>query len=576
MKLVDKKGGLKISTPVVFALLGLCVFIFYGQIFKTWFQQDEWLMIGKFAYLNSQSSVFLEKSFFWNFIPNPVYAFYPLADFLFAILVSIFKLNFDGYAAASLLLLTINSFLLYLAVFRLTGKTKLALLSGFMFATLGIGQKAVTWVIASTNTQSAVMFSLLAFIVYDKFLQKGGWGKLFLTIFLFFLALLGKETAIALILILPLRSVFSLRKANEKKRAKTGLIFIIIFFLLYGLFRYFIITKGIELNPHAGFLTRAPNLGEYISLILWSPVRSVVGVFVSPDILYKLGRLLTVMVFPKYLSMQNTTAFGQLSETTGVDLANIFMFIPIIFILYKSYKLIPLKDTKVKELFFLALVIIFSSIMISLMLSTRGINAILQIPRSRDLYLPTIGSSIALSIFFLYSYRAFKVRIGKILVILAFGLLTMHNHYHINKFVVYPETQKAAVRENIIQRIDNAYPSLPKKVVFYTESDTPYYGSSIPSMPFQTGFGRTLLVWYGTKSGDRPTDFMKDEFLYLSNDQGYREINDYGFGYFTDLDKLEATVKEYKLSPDSVIAFAYSGKDNSLKDISREVRKKIK
>lgn len=575
MKLINKKRNLKVSAPIIFIILSCLALLFYGQIFNTWFQQDEWLMIGKFAYLNSQSKIFLERSFFWNFIPNPTYAFYPLADYFFAFLVKIFKLNFDGYAIASLFLLSINSFLLYKVVLRLTGKNKLALLSSILFATSGIGQKAITWVIASTNTQSALFFSLLTILAFDKFVQKGGWKKLFVSIFLFFLALLSKETAVVLFLVLPLYSFFNLVRSENNARAKTGIFAVITFFLLYGLFRYFLITKGIQLNPHAAFLTRALNLKEYMLLILWSPVRSVVGVFISPDILYKLGKLSTVIFFPKYRYLQNTTAFGQFSETTGVDLVNLILFIPISSIVYIAYRLIPRKDNGVKQVYFMALAAIFSSILISLMLSIRGVNAILQIPRSRDLYLPSIGSSVILSILFIYLYGRLKARIGKILLIFAFLLLTLHNFSFINKFVLYPEVQKASARKSIVQKIDDSYPLIPKKVIFYTESDTSYYGSSVPSMPFQTGFGRTLLVWYALKYNDRPLSFMQDEFLYLARDQDYREINGYGFGYFTDLAKLKKTIKEFNLSPNSIIAFAYYGKTNSLKDITLEIRKKI-
>jgi len=132
------------------------------------------------------------------------------------------------------------------------------------------------------------------------------------------------------------------------------------------------------------------------------------------------------------------------------------------------------------------------------------------------------------------------------------------------------------MRQYILSDIKGSYQRLPKKVVFYTESNKSYYG--LPDedriLPFQSGFGQTLLLWY-YRSENFPVAFFKDNYLWDITSQGYKEIQGTGFGYFRNYSLLLSTLKEYNLSSESVIAFSWDDNTQTITNITEKIRKKI-
>jgi hypothetical protein len=132
------------------------------------------------------------------------------------------------------------------------------------------------------------------------------------------------------------------------------------------------------------------------------------------------------------------------------------------------------------------------------------------------------------------------------------------------------------MRSEILTTIKKTYPNLLPKAVFYTESNSSYYG--LPEkdkiMPFQSGFGQTLLAWY-YKDEMFPKEFFNDRFLWEIKDQGYREFSNRGFGYYRDIDLLKSTVLEYKIPKESIYAFSWDSKHRILRNISDRIRQEI-
>jgi len=114
--------------------------------------------------------------------------------------------------------------------------------------------------------------------------------------------------------------------------------------------------------------------------------------------------------------------------------------------------------------------------------------------------------------------------------------------------------------------------------VFYTESDTSYYGLPIEEkiMPFYSGFGQTLLVWYEGKGEDFPACFFKDKYLYAIIEEGYKECEGRGYGYFRKFDSLKTAILKYSIDPKNVISFSHIAGDEKLVDTSLEIREKLK
>ena len=149
------------------------------------------------------------------------------------------------------------------------------------------------------------------------------------------------------------------------------------------------------------------------------------------------------------------------------------------------------------------------------------------------------------------------------------------NLYFLNQNLV-EFTRRGEVRKSILTTIQLVYPDLPDKVVVYTQSNQPYYGlpPETKILPFQSGLGQTLLVWY-YPTEKFPKEFFADRFLWDIEEQGYKEVGDHGFGYFRDLDLLRDAIGQYNLPGESVIAFSWDGKKNFLTDITQEVRNEI-
>jgi len=137
--------------------------------------------------------------------------------------------------------------------------------------------------------------------------------------------------------------------------------------------------------------------------------------------------------------------------------------------------------------------------------------------------------------------------------------------------------KEGQVRENILKTIKNSHPVLPKKVIIYSDSDSPLYGlaDQYKILPFQSGFGQTVLVWY--YNGDNINrEFYKDRFLWNITSEGYKEISGQGFGYFRNFDTLKSVVKQYNIPLDSVIAYSWKKDTGEFKEESMLIRDKLK
>lgn len=563
-------------------ILLLTVLVFYGGALKTWFQADEWDWIGRYTYYNSIGPVPFWEAFKSSLFPNPRYRFTPLFDGLFSIETYFFGLNFTPYMTVSLFFHLCNSILVFLFVRKLTQNNKLGYLASFLFASNSIGQHAITWIFTSTNTQGATFFSLIACITFLNYLSKKKTRDLGLTYFFFFIALWFKETAISLFLIIP--SILFINNLNKKiKSARKIILSTAGFGLFYFGLRYALSRIGAIIHtegyPDFGrFLT----LDEYLQVLFWSPARALVDNFVFPNTIYWLAKIVTTP-FLSYLKLTPlTTTHDLFIENQATNLVTLLIFIGIIAICIKFYK--NISTNQLRASFILGIIIVMSSALISLLLSIRGTSALNPIFRSRDMYFSIAGASLCLAIILNVVSKRFqnanlfpllrKLRLNGKNLFLLIAILT-YGTYHlinINQFVLQKEEKQTQSRKTIINTIYNTYPLLPQKIIFYVTSDALYYGHSKPSLPYQTGFGRTLLVWYALKNNTIPTEFMKDDYLYMPFSEGYKEIDDYGFGYFTDFDKLTAVIKDYHLTKESVFAFSYSGEKMQVTDTTQETR----
>ena len=112
-----------------------------------------------------------------------------------------------------------------------------------------------------------------------------------------------------------------------------------------------------------------------------------------------------------------------------------------------------------------------------------------------------------------------------------------------------------------MEQTKSLVPELPNKTVFFITSNQDFIVENNP-LPFQQGIGYTLMVWYWDMS-PVPVEFLLNDHLWDLASQGYKEIDNRGFGYFTEEYKLEETIKDYDNI--EVVSLYYDAKTNTLK-----------
>lgn len=253
-------------------------------------------------------------------------------------------------------------------------------------------------------------------------------------------------------------------------------------------------------------------------------------------------------------------------------LSAIFITIGII-----SYKIFMRKKEKI-----LAKVAIFSFIL--MMLSSipfafiPGKAANFSIFEPRDLHVTSIGASL-LIVLVVYLLMQLIFRNEKYINIAVFIILIpmILMHIKLTRAEIYKIVGMSQARKSILNTIVTQHPLLSQNTLFYFQSDKAYYGLSEEEkiVPFQSGFGQTLMIWYYLHGDKLPACFFENNWLYDLLEQGYRSCSGRGFGYFRNYDDLVAAIKKYNLPLTNIIAFSWEDNKNILTDTTDIVRTKL-
>ena len=201
-------------------LLGLIILnlAFFAINLNDFFVSDDfdWL------YLTENS-----KQPLWQYFTTNYYgqqgeggSYRPMFNLVFSLNNSLFGLNAIPYHLTNLIFHIGVSFLVYLLVLQLLSsnenKKKIGILAAVFFSILPNHAEAVVW-IAAIGDPMASFFYLLAFYLYLLYRQKKSFACLLISLFSFILALLTKEIAITLpllILVWELYEYISGRQTN--------------------------------------------------------------------------------------------------------------------------------------------------------------------------------------------------------------------------------------------------------------------------------------------------------------------------------------------------------------------------
>lgn len=537
----------------------LIILAVYIKLPWQYFQQDEWHHLGQEYVWHKEGIV----KFFASDVFSPVgVRFLPFGSLFNYLQFSLFGSNSLGYSVISLLLHITNTLLVYLIVRKLISRDRVAFLTALFWGVWASHQQAVTWLIQHSTTLPALTFSLLAIYFFLD-------SRLFFSFLSILTAIFFKETAYFLFPFLILlsflrggkiRSIFKLRSVWVV--LATGIVYAVILVTFS-----FVQPKAQSeiFIPHEGFI-------QTIARRVFSiPLRVIAQSLFQESTLTNISRgIAGLPILKATVPMPGTPQFDIFVEQSlAKNLMYAIAFTAIVitvFVLKKVWKIQKYEYIK-KGILISAMFILFGSFPLLFISTLAGNFTFIE---SRYLYIVDIGTTIILALFadFLIGklkYLGWAVVAGLVFINAYFISTTLAN-----------QIEEGSLRNRILREIKLDEPVLPRKVVFYTVSDKSYYGlpATEKIMPFQSGFGEMLLVWY-QPSQNFPVEFYADNYLWDIKSQNYKEIDGVGFGYYRDFDLLKAALKKYNLPVESVVAFSYDSHTRNLKDITSEIRQEL-
>ncbi len=550
---------------VIYLSLG---FLAFGNLPHTFFQQDEWAIMGTYFYWDKTNLNWIERLFTYGQGNHTI----PLSGLLSYFQYKIFGLNYSSYAYFSIGIHLLNSFLVFYLAYLLFKKKFPAFIAGLIFLIDFISSQSVTWIATTNATAGSTLFTLLSLIFLTKYsIYKYKKVFLALTFMFLFMSLLFKESSIFMFLFIPL-FIFTLDSKKAKGRLFTYLIPAFIVGVMYLLPRITLklLNSPLQISLNEG--VTYPTLSQYIYRIFTFPLKIVSQIIIPQNQIVAVAEKAVNYGYPnlEQIGIPNMLV----AQTIGADLASYFLTIIILLIALGFYL-----KTKKNGMYINANIILISLLFIALsalpMIFVPGKPGYFSLFDGRYLYLGSIFKSILLAnviyltLKFCRNKKTAIILIIAIMLYVGFNLLKIRNNME-------NDVLRGEDRISILNQIEQKYPRLPNNVVFYTESYKAFYGLPLEEkiMPFFSGFGQTLLVWYSGHGENFPSCFFKDNYLYTITDEGYKDCEGRSYGYFRKFDSLKNAVVQYKFNPKNIISFKFTN-DNEIIDISKEVMEKL-
>lgn len=535
------------SIFVAIPLLVIILFLYF-PIFRNFFQQDEWAAFAE-IYLAGYGNYILKA-----LMPDPGH-YVPFARILFAICTYLFEFSYIKWSVVSVLWHFVNSYLVFILARKIFKENWQAIFSSILFAVFAAGQQATSWVVANGATQGATTLVLLSLIYFFE-------SKIFLSVLMLVLSMLFKEIAIGMFAFLPFLMSFQNYFAKKSLFDKR-MLYLIAVALFYIVFRY-LTFLGVFSDIKAPVITESQTKSEILFNIATFPIKGISQTFIPPYVFLEASKFIAEKLPDGIAGSPGTTYFDNfyLKYVFGVLTLFVFGIVGLIFLLALKFR----KGNLATIAFFGLLFVGMNSAIYAL---SPGRSGFVPIIDSRNLYMPSIGMAFFIvSIVSLFKNWKWSVAILSIFVV--FNML-------ITRLELKGISEVGKNRLNILNQIYSDNLKLNDKQIFYIESDTSYYGlpDTIRILPFQSGFGQTLLVWFNNTE-KFPTEFFDNAYLWPIDSQGYKEVDGRGFGYFRDYSLLSATLKEYNLPTESVVAYSWDSKQEKLTNTTYEIRLKLK
>lgn len=549
-------------------LITLSIIIAYSGLSNSFFQQDEWQTLAANIYFLSKGATGIVESFLPT---DPLSHFNPFARIFSWIEYFLYKTNFTFYAWQSIFLHILNVCLLYYFVLCWFKRKKIAFTAALFFGVNSIPHQAVTWVAAANSYEVPTLFILASLIFFQKFLDQKDKRKrnVIISLLALFISLLFHENGIFLFLFYPIIFFFFARARHKKlyKVFLTSVILTVVIFILIRIPFFFGFSSSI---PAATDISQ-PSINIYPYRLISLTMKSFAGSFFSEKTLINISDRLIRLAYPQFVTSDGVSN-PFISQSIVFDLVSYALTV-IVVCMIVLLVLFMQQDTITKGLVWSLLFIPASLLPYGFVLGKAGYASILD---PKFFYIASIGISILVALIVATLAQKFsKAKSLVTIIYILYGLYILFHVYSVKTYVDKLQTTSEK-RRTLLTTITSSYKRLPQNVVFYTKSDTAYYGmpDNEKILPVQIGFGKMLMIWY-QKDERYPTCLYEKNFLISLLDEGYKYCDGRGFGYFRNYDKLLATVGANRIKPEEVIAYSWEGKKGRFTDTTQDVRNKI-
>lgn len=559
---------MKFSIGIILSYLLLVVLVF-GKLPQTFFQQDEWAITGIQIFAEKSGISLYDRLFIYEMDTHLV----PFSNMLSITYFRLFGIETAGYAWMAIIFHMFNTILVFAIARLLTKNLWIAGITGGLFLINSISHQAVTWFATSTGTLGSATFFLVSIFLFLHYLQNERSSSWFLfgTIVSFAISLGFKETSVFGFLLFPLWwLVFFRRKTFRKALVPLAMFgFIGVAYLLTRIFFNAIAPPSV-VPPE---LTQAPLEG-YIVRAIAIPLRALAQSVFPLKFMLLFSRELIRLAYPQFLIGGSPDPY--VVEGVAADIVSLVVSLFVFLLSFIAAQIFILKKKAegVRIIILSLLSIAASALPFIAVPGKAGYNALLD---GRHLYITGIFSSI-LVVTVLWGVLLWvgKRRTIVVGILALFFLATSYHALKIRRDIDY-QMAIGGLRKSMLQTITTAYPTLPARVVFFIESDAPYYGLPFeePIVPFQSGFGQTLLVWYSAHGADLPACIFNKKYLYVLLSEDFKECEGQGFGYYRKASTFNTAMNVHTFKPEEVIAFRFTSSTNQFMDVTQEVRNKI-
>lgn len=605
----------RITNFSFFIVLSVAIFFVYRSLFGSYFEADEWFHFTYYLPLSRDSNGLWESIISTFASSGPLSAgqhVVPIASVIYFLNAKLLGLNYIPYAFMSLLLHSVNSFLVFYLVktFFKNGeqvkKNLLPILSGLFFAFSPAPVHTITGAAPfyGQNILSVTFFLLCIILLKLAFIKKLK-KYIFFSIAFLFLSLLTKETSVFLFLLLPILVFMEKRVFQISFLSKIFIIsafaYLILRFVVPNVhsipnligdmaYDYISVAKIQEVKPKiedtgtivSQDLSIHKNLPQEILFrSVTFPIKMLGTLFLPREWSFALANIISPIAYPVLPEGDSAdSSASRLGFAYGpgsgfiIYLVSIGIILHLLRNIYKSFKQKRLEEAR-------SLIIGFAVIILS---ALPLVAIIFSFPRwgydsyfdSRFYYNPNVGASILFPfmVFGLSDFisKHFKNKsISSILFLIIFAIWAINISVVLQNSIRYNTKNYQPDRRLVVEQLKMYLPSLPEKVVFYFETnEKSAYG---PVLPFQTSVPQALtLVYYNVSP--LPDSFFNKP-LFNGNKEGYQFEEGRGFGYYTNKKNLIDDLRQNKFEISDVYAFYYEAEKIKLNNTTSQMRKEL-